>query len=154
MASAANQTDREWLWGLGAILLLGILWWTSRKPTSSPAAPPAAVSVPPPAPAPTPPVDLASTGSTILDPAPVTGSNLTMEGYAQGDVSDASLAALGPDSIAMLNRHTYYSGMGGPVNLYDWYADATKNGLDTTAARAQIQQVITNYVANPAGGGF
>ncbi len=79
-----------------------------------------------------------------------------MEGFAPGDVSDAALSAsvLSPDTIAMLNRHTYYAGMSGGVNLYDWYADATKNGMDTTAAKAEIQRVLSNYSANRAGGGF
>jgi len=154
-----KKDEGSWIWVTGIVLLLTLLWWWNRKKTSS--ASPATAAAPAPAPtaAPTSPdlPDLASSGPTILDPPVDTqGSSLTMSGFAPGDVNATTLSRdrLAPETVAMLNRHVYYSGMGGGVSLYDWYEDAAKHGQDTSAAQAQIRDIIARYIENPSSNGF
>ena len=59
-----------------------------------------------------------------------------------GDVSNAAIAAFGPDTVKMLNSHKYWTPNGLVDGLYDAWADKRNQGLDVEDARQQINWAL------------
>ena len=55
-----------------------------------------------------------------------------------GELSEAAIATLDSDTIAMLTRHKYWTPDGFVDRLYDVWLDKKQQGSDTEDARRQI----------------
>ena len=148
--AADEKKGSTWPWVVGILLLTW--WWLRRKKkpsaSSSPAPGPGSQSRPT-----NDPPDVASTGTSILDPPsdPVTGSSLTMAGYAPGEVDALSLNPnnLSQESKDYLNSVNYFStannaDMG--VGLYRTYLNMISgNRQPEQDVLDQIQTALANY---------
>ncbi|MBN2573897.1 MAG: hypothetical protein JXP73_04965 [Deltaproteobacteria bacterium] len=149
----------RWFWLLLLLLPLGWFWLGNREPKvagepslEDPSAERAATlgsqpkvakkrSLPPPRlalperPSSSPP--LANQGTTT---PPIGAPGLAKTALAPLDVSDAAIAAFGPETIRMLNSHKYWSAEKGALveGLYDVWVDKKQQGIDVEDVRKQI----------------
>jgi hypothetical protein len=83
-----------------------------------------------------PPAVNQGTATSAVDP------NLSQTAPPPGDVSNAAIAAFGPDTVKMLNSHKYWTPNGLVDGLYDAWADNRNQGLDVEDARQQINWAL------------
>lgn len=150
----AERTSRGgWLWPVLLLspMLVGWFWWKHQEPEmaerSSWRSPPvpttSTVSHEPKVggkPALPPPRSAPKKGhSTLL---PMKGSSSTATAVRRIDLSDAAIAALEPDTIAMLNRHRYWTPNGFVDRLYDVWRDQKTRGIENGEVRWQIAMAL------------
>jgi hypothetical protein len=136
------MANRTWKYWLCLLLALPLIAWWWRHATSTEVSAPTVTEEP----TLTPP-RFALTAQPTLTPPPGDqgtptlapwGPSLAQTTFAPGDVSDAAIAAFSPETIAMLNRHKYWTAQGLVDRLYDAWLDKKVQGLDVEDTRQQI----------------
>jgi hypothetical protein len=144
----AERKKGSWLWLLLVLPpLFAWLWWRHGTPQETEDTIPEPKVAEPVAERPLPPPRLAVAREPTLPPPrisqgtatpPVKGSSLIPTPLPPGDLSDAAIVALDPDTIAMLNHHKYWTPNGFVDGLYDVWLDKKRQGADAEDARRQI----------------
>jgi hypothetical protein len=151
-----SLSSRWWFWALLGLLI----WWLWSK-RCKPAAPTASSSTPattynPPS---------GSTEPATAPPsAPITGTQPTagsgygsFNGYMPGDVGDSALLAVAPETISMLNSHSFWSDDPNDVErgqpLYDVWKRAHVRGdsVREEQARELIREILDPSQSSVSG---
>ena len=142
----AVRNKRSRLWLLIVLpALFAWLWWRHRTPQETEDTVPEPEAAEQVAERPLPPPRLA-VAPTLPPPRlnqgiatpPVKGSSSIPTPLPPEDLSDVAIVALDPDTIAMLNRHKYWTPNGSVGSLYDVWLDKKRQGADAEDARRQI----------------